>query len=1311
MGKVIVVGIESERTQNFLKITKEKFPEVTFNCLQYSNQVLHYLKTENPDYIIIDVDSQLDKGIELCKNLKYHPETEIIPIVFTSNNTKCENLLETAKYCQIDYIVSKPITNNDFILLNQTLHKLKSYNILRLEDKKNSKCSITNSNYNIEETYKATLNLLEDLKSENTARKRSEEALTISETKYRRLFETSKDGILIIDAVSGKIVDFNPLVVELFETNNLSIKDRIIWDIEPFKMLISSKEQLVELRSNEFIRYENLSLKTILGNTLYIELICTVYNVNDKTLIQCNLRDISKRKKALDELENSREQYKDLIELAVDGVLVGSFDGHILDANSCICSIFGRTRDELIGRHISDSFFTNESIEKSPLQFEKLKNGEIVISDRVVQRPDGAEIIIEMRTKMMPNKTYQSIYRDITERKKTELTLKESEEKYRKTFYISPDSVNINRLSDGMYISINEGFTRIMGYTEWDVLGKSSLEINIWANPEDREKLVDNLTLHGVCYNLEAAFKKKNGEICYGLMSASLLNLKGEQHIISITRDITDRKQAEEVLRESEEQFRAVTEYSTNSICILNEQGKIIYANNAMMEMSGYSKDTIYSANSFKDFVDTESWDFVKSNFEKFVRNESYEQNYSFILKHASGSKIICEKHMTHYKDRNGKKHLVISMLDITDRIHSEEKIQKIGKHYQALIEKAPDGIVLLDELGNFKFISPSAKKIFGYTDTDEINGNPMQFTHPDDLQTVLKHIRKLRQEPGYAPTLQYRFKDKNQKWRWVESTFSNLLSDSSVESIVINFREISERKESESKLQLLSKAIEQSPVSVVITNEDGNIEYVNPKFSETTGYSMGEIYGKNPRILQSGNHSKDFYKNIWTTILSGKNWQGEFHNKKKNGESFWESAVISSIHDDQNNSTFYIAVKEDITEKKKLTEEIIRAKEHAEESDRLKSAFLANMSHEIRTPMNGILGFTELLKNPDLSGTQQSKFIDIIEKSGARMLNIINDIISISKIESGQMDVSISEVNINELTEYIHSFFSPEAEQKGLKLTLRNALINTKSIVKTDYEKVCAILTNLVKNALKFTQSGIIEFGYVVKSSEFEFYVKDTGSGVSPEQGEMIFERFRQGSESLNRNYEGAGLGLSISKAFVEMLGGKIWLQNNQTLMEEATGTTFFFTIPIHSKDLNLIETEEGIELKKLIQPEKRKKLKVLIAEDDESSEFFLTVLIEPFCKEIIIVKNGADAIEKSKYNSDLDLILMDLKMPILDGYSATKEIRKFNKEVKIIAQSAFASSNDREKAIDAGCNDYFSKPIETKKILSSLYKLIDNQ
>jgi signal transduction histidine kinase len=394
--------------------------------------------------------------------------------------------------------------------------------------------------------------------------------------------------------------------------------------------------------------------------------------------------------------------------------------------------------------------------------------------------------------------------------------------------------------------------------------------------------------------------------------------------------------------------------------------------------------------------------------------------------------------------------------------------------------------------------------------------------------------------------------------------------------------------------------------------------------------------------------------------------------------------------------------------EKEKRAAELVIAKMNAEESNRLKSAFLANMSHEIRTPMNGILGFAELLKDSKLKHNHQQEYIKIIEESGKRLLNIINDIIDVSKIEVGLMKTDIKESNINKQIEYIYTFFKPEVEAKGMQLFFKNALPEKEAYIKTDREKLFAILSNLVKNAIKYSNEGSIEFGYVLKTGsqstiqsqnkELEFFVKDTGIGIPKKRQEAIFERFIQGDVEDIHAKQGAGLGLTISKSHVEMLGGKIWLES-----EEGKGSTFYFTIP-YNKILDEKKVAEKVVIDKEIANH-QKKMKILIAEDDLISKLFINKAIQPFSKEIINVSNGVDAVAACHDNKDIDLVLMDIKMPIMEGYEASREIRQFNKDVIIIAQTAYGLSGDKDKSLNAGFTDYITKPIN-KSELESLMK-----
>jgi signal transduction histidine kinase/CheY-like chemotaxis protein len=388
-----------------------------------------------------------------------------------------------------------------------------------------------------------------------------------------------------------------------------------------------------------------------------------------------------------------------------------------------------------------------------------------------------------------------------------------------------------------------------------------------------------------------------------------------------------------------------------------------------------------------------------------------------------------------------------------------------------------------------------------------------------------------------------------------------------------------------------------------------------------------------------------------------------------------------------------------DITEQKLEEAALIKEKEAALESNRLKSEFIANLSHEIRTPMNGILGFADLLKEPTLSQDEQFEYIDIIEKSGARMLNIINGIIDISKIEAGSMKTNISKFNIKNQLSFIYDFFKPEADLKNLGFTMADLSVLAGIELRSDQEKVNAILVNLVKNAIKFTEKGQVEFGVVKKDNLLEFFVKDTGIGISPQRQKSIFDRFNQDLKEDQKIPQGAGLGLSITKAYIEMLGGTIWLSS-----EFGEGTTFFFTLPLDitslKEDSNTKEQSNVFNIADLTD------LTIMIAEDDETSELLLKTYLKPHAKKILSAKNGVEAVEIAKNNPDIDLIMMDIQMPLMNGFLATEKIRTFNSKFVIIAQTAFGLSGDRDKALEAGCNDYIAKPIKKEELKTMIRK-----
>lgn len=766
-------------------------------------------------------------------------------------------------------------------------------------------------------------------------------------------------------------------------------------------------------------------------------------------------------------------------------------------------------------------------------------------------------------------------------------------------------------------------------------------------------------------------------------------------HKLSNSNALANKK-----MLENEDDYRYLFDNNPQPMWIYDlESLRFLEINNAAVHHYGYSREEFLGM-TIKDIRPKEDLEALQKDIELTQQAYNLAGEWRHLKKNGE---IIFVEIISHEITINNRKARHVMANDITLQKRAIEDKTETLIRYNALVEQAGDAFFVHDFEGKFIEVNQQACDTLGYSKEELLKLSVTDVEMDFDLKSVKKEWAKI--EAGINFTLYGNQRRKDGTIFPVEVRFG--CSEWKGQKLFLGLaRDITERKHDEEQLRKLSRAVEQSPISIILTDTQGNIEYANPKTLKVSGYELAELIGKNPKIFSAGEKPKEAYKVLWQNITSGKEWQGEFHNKKKNGELFWEQASISPILNKEGEITHYLAVKEDITERKQILEDLIIAKEHAEQSDKLKSAFLANMSHEIRTPMNSILGFTELLKAPELSGEKLQKYINVIQKGGTRLLNIINDIVDISKIEAGLVKADIKASNIKEQIEFIYTFFKPEAEKKGIQFLVNNSSLEEDLMIVTDPEKIYAIFTNLIKNAIKFTNKGLIVFGYEKKGEYLEFYVKDTGIGIPKDKYEAIFERFIQADISNNLAIQGAGLGLSITKAYVELLEGKIWVESEveNLAIGKPGGTTIYFTIPFNTG--TIIDTNTQNDILSGKTGKQSENLKILIAEDDEASAIYLSILVEEFSSEILMAKNGLEAVEIYKNNPDIDLILMDMQMPYLNGYEATSQIRQLNKNVVIIAQTAFALSYDRQKVIDAGCNDYISKPISINEFTTLIRK-----
>jgi len=400
-------------------------------------------------------------------------------------------------------------------------------------------------------------------------------------------------------------------------------------------------------------------------------------------------------------------------------------------------------------------------------------------------------------------------------------------------------------------------------------------------------------------------------------------------------------------------------------------------------------------------------------------------------------------------------------------------------------------------------------------------------------------------------------------------------------------------------------------------------------------------------------------------------------------------STLWNSLH-------VFVGVIRDFTVRKEYEEKLIKAKERAEESDRLKTAFLQNMSHEIRTPMNAIVGFSDLLSESDLEPETQKKYTSIITNSTNQLLSIVNNILAISIIETKQEQVNLRPVNLNQVLEELLIIYKTVVSSRNLSINLNQELSDTESIIFTDKTKITQIFTNLLNNAFKFTHDGTIEFGYRLLNEDLVCYVKDSGIGIAPEMHVKIFERFVQANNTIQQNYGGAGLGLTVSKEFVDLLGGKIWIKSDLN-----KGSTIYFTIKY--QPVNKSSEADSIDLTPSQNP-----FTILIAEDEEFNYLYLEILLKRTKATLIHTLNGKETVETCKSNAGINLVLMDIKMPVMDGYTAARLIKEFRPNMPIIAQSAYAMEYEMSKFKGLTFDDYITKPINKEELYKKIMKFI---
>lgn len=1181
-----------------------------------------------------------------------------------------------------------------------------------------------------EETYEKDFLLsVVDILSGLILRKKSETLTHQSETRYRQLFENSPIGIYrttpggqILAANAALLKMLNYKSFEHIKTVNLEEKAYTSYERKLFKERLENEGKIVGLEAN---------WKKSDGSEITVrENVTVVRNDEGKILYyDGTVEDITERKLAEEALRKSEQKFRTLAENIPDHIIRYDLEGRAVYLNH---------------EEEQKQFFSAPLIGKFPIEnlsaqpkildqyqkklFKVIESGgeeviEIFLSDLdsrihvyevhfVAERDRENKIIGAM-----------AIGHEITERKQYEkklisakILIEESERKFKAIASQATEGIALAD-TDGKYVFVNHAFCSMVGYSEKELLTMTVFDLR---SETQAQGVFDESRSSKLGLPIRVNLQRKNGTEFIAEIIGSIVKIEGKNLVLGTVRDITERTRMEEALLESEEKYRLIAENTADTIAVFDMNLRYIYVSPSVINLLGYTPDEMMAL-SLENIMSPTSWKNVQQTYKEEMANElsgTADPNRSkvFITEQyrKDGAKIWVEGTTSFVRDVTGKPINILAISkDITDRKAAIDALKESEIRFRALVEQSPFSTQIFTPEGQTITVNDAFCKLWNVSDADR--------------ETILSYYNILKDEQliagglityirkGFAgeftqiPAIRYDPKKTSLVSKtglvskWVKGYIWPVLDEEGkVRRVVLMHEDITERKHSEEEVHKLSYAIEQSPVAVVITNLEGDIEYANPKASELSGYSSEELIGKNPRILNSGTKPIEEYKELWDTITTGKEWRGEFRNKKKNGELYWVSALISPIFSKSGEVIRYLSVQEDISEKKKMINELISAKEKAEEMSRLKSNFLANMSHELRTPLNGILGYATILS----SSLEDPEFADMsqtIYTSGKRLSETLNLILDLSKAETEKIEVVGKNINVVSAVNSIVNSFTVDAAKKDLQL--ESIVCCEESFALLDENLFKRAISNLITNAIKFTETGkiTVEVGkeFSQQNDLIFIKVKDTGIGIPADKINLIWEEFRQVSEGMARNFEGTGLGLTISKKIIAMMNGSI-------TVESIVGAGSIFTVKFPSSDytLKLDEVVPHVKPKpkSSIGSKKDKALPkvALYVEDD----FINQNVVQLYLKEVCKVETARDGITALKLAAEkqFDFFLMDINLGVgMDGMAVTKEIRKMPQyaDTPIIAVTAYAMDSDKKEFLSGGCTHYLAKPFDKNELI----------
>jgi PAS domain S-box-containing protein len=1005
---------------------------------------------------------------------------------------------------------------------------------------------------------------------------------------------------------------------------------------------------------------------------------------------------------------SEEEKYRSLFENVREGIYQSTPDGRIITANPALVTMLGYDSvDELKRLNIATDIYVNPEERDQRLQelLESNIDGDIELC---LKRKDGTHIFVLEHSHPVLDEEghiicFEGALTDITRRKNAETALRESEAKYQSLLETMQDGISVFDQT-GRLLYFNQRKRIMLGYdSDQELYEKTAFDL---IYPEDRiiaRRCWEELIEKGVISNAEMRVSRKDGSHFWAEFNTTAIkNSDGvAEFFMDTMRDVTERKRDADLLRESAESYKALFNSITSAMYILNREGKFVNVNEGALDMYGYDRD--FFVGKTPEFLSAPG----KNDLEEVMRmiDEAFmgrPQRFEFWGLRKNGE--VFPKEVSLFKTTYFADEAVIAIgVDITERKRVAEELRLHSEHLQKIIDLVPSYIFAKDIDGRFLLTNKALADVFGLkpskirgmTDAD-YGATPEQIEmyRAADLKVIEKG------KPVMIPEEQVLRKDGSLGWfQTVKIPYIHPGLDKP--AILGVATEITQRKEAEDELRRSEERFRKlfeshSAVKLLIDPADGSVVDANKAATEFYGWSTDTL--RKMTVFEINTMPENGLFEMMKNATEQRSLRFEANHRLADG-SVREVEVFTSKVEIDGKELLH-SIIHDITEKRKILLDLIAAKEKAEESDRLKTAFLHNISHEIRTPLNAIVGFTALLDSSNLPEDIRRHYIDMVSQSSTQLLSVISDIVDISNIETGLARLSVTDTNINKILVNAFDLYSVQAGQKKLRFTFSGNLPDHKAVVLTDSTKLLQVLSNLISNAVKFTLSGSVSFGYSLKDTEIEFFVSDTGVGIPDDKRVLIYDRFYQIEDPNMLKTTGTGLGLSISKAYVELLGGSIWLDSTP-----GKGSTFYFTIP-YSQGSG-ISSSSGVsekEVKEEIIPGKT----ILIAEDDNVNFILMREMLSGIGATLVRAVNGEEAVNYCSKNRPVDLILMDIKMPVMDGYRAAELIKQSRPEIPIVAVTAYAHESDKEKTKVAGFAGYISKPVDRPKLISLISKFI---